>query len=82
MAEATSRRRTLGAVGMALLHKFPSQQAMAPPHAMLDWQPLVTVSKPAKHNGKTLRNQFKTHYTKHYDVHISHQPQQHVVSAV
>lgn len=42
MAEDTSRRMTLGTLGMALLHKFPSQQAMAPPHATLDWQPLVT----------------------------------------
>lgn len=52
MAEDTSRRRTLGLVGMALLHKFPSQQAMAPPHAMLVWQPLVTKSKPAKDDGE------------------------------
>lgn len=44
MAEVTSRRMTLGPVGTALLHKSPSQQSMAPPHAMLVWQPLVTMS--------------------------------------
>lgn len=62
MAEDTSRRMALEPAGTARLHKLPSQQAMAPTHAMLVWQPLVTTSE--KHNGKTFRN----HCTEHDEV--------------
>lgn len=41
MAEDTSRRMTLGPVGMALLHKSFSQQAMGLIHATLLRQLLV-----------------------------------------
>jgi len=48
MAEDTSRRTTLGPVGVALLHKSPSQHFMAPTHTKRVWQPLLTTAKPAK----------------------------------
>ena len=42
-AEDTSSKKTPGPVGVALLHKSPSQQLIAPTNAMLDWQPFVTM---------------------------------------
>ena len=42
MAEDTSRRRMLEPVGMAPLHKSPSQHLMRPTHAALLMQCLVT----------------------------------------
>lgn len=43
MAEDTSRSIALGPVGIALLHKFPSQQLIGLTHKLVNWQLLVTV---------------------------------------
>lgn len=43
MAEDTSRSIALGPVGIALLHKFPSQQLIGLTHETLYMQLLVTV---------------------------------------
>jgi len=61
IAEDTSKRMTLGPVGMALLHKSPSQQFRGPTHRALFWQPLVM--RPVRHDRKTLSfNNNKKHW--------------------
>lgn len=50
MAEDTSRRRRLEPAWLALLHRFPSQRSMELTHAMLVWQPFVTILYPEKHD--------------------------------